>query len=214
MKKTIIIISAMILTILFTSCASKEKPPRVRDESFIADIGPFEVGELHLYTAYGITRPKISDFSIIFYPRSNNLSFRTKIGIDIVEFSFSYLERKQFFDAKNKYLELYNSGNIPNEKPKKKNALSTGNTYIGWGTLGASHQAYAPYYTNIEYILENKPYFRILFEQSKELDDSGNSSPRVSIYISPAQWEQIYELCNQASLEAHADEILAQAEAF
>ncbi|MBO4639034.1 MAG: hypothetical protein J5710_04695 [Treponema sp.] len=214
MKKSIIIISAIILTTLFTSCASKEKPPRERDETFVADIGQFEIGTIHLYASYGMTQPRICDFNAVFYPRNNYIYFTTKIGIDKIELCFSYPERKNLSQAKDKYLELYTEGQIPNEKPKKKNALSTGNAYINWGTLGPSHQAYASYYTNIEYILDNKPYFRILFEQTKELDDSGNSSPRINIYISPAQWEQICEMCDQATLEAQVDEILEEAEAF
>ena len=215
MKKSILLISAILLLITtITSCASKEKPPRERDETFVADIGPYSIGEFHIYTAYGISKPKISDFTATFYPRSNYIYFQTKIGIDKVEFCLSYPERKSLSEAKDKYLELYKDKKIKNEKPTKKNALSKGNIYINWGTLGPSHSAYAPYYTNIEYILENKPYFRILCEQAKELDDSGNSSPRVKIYISPKQWEEICEMCDQAKLEARADEIIAQANEF
>lgn len=200
--------------IILTSCASKEKPPRERDETFVADISEFEIGTLHLYAAFGVNKPKICDFDVIFYPRSNYINFRSKIGIDIVEFCFSYPERQNFSEARDKYLEMYNSGNLPTEKPNKKNALSNGNIYIGWGAFGPTNQAYAPYYTNVNYILDNKPYFRILFEQSKDLENSGNSSPRISVYISPAQWEQITQICDQAVLEAQADEILAQADAF
>lgn len=215
MKKSILLISAILLLITtITSCASKEKPPRERDENFVADIGPYSIGEFHIYTAYGISKPKISDFKATFYPRSNYIYFQTKIGIDKVEFCLSYNERQSLVQAKDQYLELYKTKKIKNEKPTKKNAFSKGNVYINWGTLGPSHSAYAPYYTNIEYILDNKPYFRILCEQAKELDDSGNSSPRVKIYISPKQWEEICEMCEQTKLEARADEIIAQANEF
>ena len=215
MKKSILLISTILLLLtIFISCASKEKPPRERSESFVADIGPYSIGEFHIYTAFGMSKPKISDFKATFYPRSNYIYFDTKIGIDKVQFCISYPERKNLAEAKEKYIELYKNKQIKNEKPTKKNAISKGNVYINWGTLGPSHSAYAPYYTNIEYILENKPYFRILCEQSKELDDSGNSSPRVKIYISPAQWEEICEMCEQAKLEARADEIIAQANEF
>ncbi len=208
------ILFLLTLTFTFTSCASKEKPPRVRDETFVGDVGPFEIGDIHLYASFGRSRPKICGFYAIFYPRTNEILVKTKIGVDVIQFSFTYNERQEFVAAKDKYIQLYTDGQINKEKPTKKNALSSGSTYINWGMTGPAHQAYAPYYTNIEYILENKPYFRILFEQAKELDDSGDSSPRINIYISPAQWEQICQICDQATLEARVDEILAEADAF
>lgn len=214
MKKQFLII-ILITSIFLISCASKEPaPPRERDETYIADINPFKVGEFHLYASFGLGKPKISDFTATFYPQTNYIYINSKIGIDKVEFCFSYSERVKLSQAKDKYLELYETNQLPTGKPKKKNAISSGNVYLNWGALGPAHQSYVSYYTNVEYILEGKPYFRILFEQAKENDGSGNSSPRVNVYISPAQWEQILEACNQDRLVQMTDEILAQAEAF
>ena len=68
--------------------------------------------------------------------------------------------------------------------------------------------------TNVEYILEGKPYFRIQLQQAKEDDGSGNSSPRVMVYISPSQWEKIIEACNQERLGELTDAILEEADEF
>ena len=215
MKKSIIIISAIILTTFFTGCASKEKPPRVRDETFIADISPFEAGTFHLYASFGLTKPKICDFTATFYPRSNMIYVKGRVGMDIVQIGFSMSERNSLAAAKDQYIELYTSGGIKNEKPTKKNAISTGIVPFNWGALGAGYQADVKYYTNVEYILENKPYFRIQFEATKGKGaDENFSSPRTNIYISPAQWEQIVEACSQERLVAMTDEILAEAQAF
>lgn len=214
MKKTFIITSIILLITFLSSCASKEKPVREPDETFIADINSFEIGTFHLYTSYGMGKPKICDYTATFYPRSNYIYFLTKVGIDKVQLCFSYNERKSMEAAKNKYLELYESGQIKREKPNKKNSLSNGNIYINWGAIGPAHQSYAPYYTNIEFILENKPYFRIMCEQSPELDDSGNSSPRIFIYISPAQWEQICQICDQERLVQMANDVVSEANEF
>ena len=215
MKKSIIIILAIILTTFFTSCASKEKPPRVRDETFIADISPFEAGTFHLYASFGLMKPKICDFTATFYPRSNMIYVKGRVGVDIIQAGFSMNERYSLSAAKDQYIESYTNGSITKEKPTKKNAFSTGQVPFNWGALGAGYQADVNYYTNVEYILENKPYFRIQFEATKgKGTDENYSSPRTNIYISPAQWEMIVEACNQEHLVAMTDEILAQAEAF
>ena len=81
--------------------------------------------------------------------------------------------------------------------------------------MGAGYQAEVKYYTNVEYILDNKPYFRIQFEATKgQGADEQYSSPRTNIYISPAQWETIVEACNQERLVEMTDEILEEAQAF
>ncbi len=205
----------LTLIITLTGCASKNKPPRVRDETFIADLAAFEVGTFHLYAAFGINRPKIYDFSAIFYPRSNMLYFRGRIGVDIVQAGFSLSERSSLVSAKEKYVQDYENGSIKNEKPTKKNAYSKGNVPFNWGTLGAGYLAYVDYYSNVEYIIENKPYFRIQFQSTKgEEPDENISSPRINVYISPSQWESIIETCNQERLIEMTDEILEEANAF
>ena len=201
---------------LFTACASKEpKPPRERDETFIADISPFEVGTFHLYASFGYTKPKICDFSVIFYPRSNTVYIKGRVGMDIIQVGFSQSERSSLAAAKDKYIEAYTSGTITNEKPTKKNAISTGKVPFYWGALGSGYQAEVTYLTNVEYILDNKPYFRIQFQATKGIGpDEQYSSPKTNIYISPSQWETIVEACNQERLVEMTDEILAEAQAF
>ena len=215
--KTKFLFSILLLTILitFTSCASKEPaPPRERDETFIADIDSFKVDDFHLYAAFGINKPKIQDFTVYFSPRTNNIYFKGRVGIDFVQAVFSYNERIKILEAKEKYIIDYTEKSFPKEKPNKKNAYCIGNTTVSWGSIGLGHEVDTIYMTNVQSILDNKPYFRILFEQAKEEIDDGVSSPRFSIYISPAQWENIIEACNQQALEARCDEILAEADAF
>ena len=215
--KTKLLLPLILLTLItsLTSCASKEKPPRVRDETFIADIPPFEVGTFHLYAAFGLTKPKIYDFTAYFYPRSNMLYFTGRIGLDALNVGFSFTERSNLVAAKDKYIEAYETSSLRNEKPTKKNAFSKGSVSFNWGTLSPGYLAYANYYSNVEFILDNKPYFRLLFESTKgEKPDDNISSPRINVYISPAQWEQIIETCNQDRMVQMTDEILAQAEAF
>ena len=215
MKKTILTILALsLLVISLSSCASKDKPPRERDETYIADIDMFTVETFYLYGSFGKGKPKVHDFTFIFSPRTNYIYVRGRIGIDQIEAGFSYNERQKILEAKDKYLLEYETKNLTTQKPSKKNAYSLGDVPVRWGVAGLTHSADTTYMTNVEYILEGKPYFRIQLQQAKEDDGSGNSSPRVMVYISPSQWEKIIEACNQERLVELTDEILAEADEF
>ena len=214
MKKKLITTITLCIIILFSSCASKQKVIRERSESFIADINSFEVATFHLYTTLGMGKPKISDFYVRFAPRTNYLYAKARIVIDVIEIGFSYHERLNIKDAKEKYILAYESGNIPNTKPTKKNAISKGNTSVAWGSLGLTHEVDTTYITNIQYLEADKPYFRFRFVQEEEVSGENVHSPALCLYISPSQWEQIMEACNQEHLVEMTDEILAQAEAF
>ena len=214
-NKALKIVTYTLIAMLFVACASKEKTPRERDEFFVADISPIEIGTYHLYASFGLSKPKICDFNISFYPRTNVVYIKGRVGMDIIMVGFNYKERQSIGQAKDKYIEAYKNHTLKNEKPSKKNSFSTGTLPFGWGALSPSYHATVNYLTNAEYILENKPYFRIRFESTRGLgDDSKVSSPRTSIYISPAQWEQITKDCSQENLESLADEVLNQANNF
>ena len=197
--KTKLALSIFILTLFVTlsSCASKEPaPPRERDESFIADINPFSLETIHLYTQRKIGNPKPGDLALSFDPRTNYIYVSTKIGLDFVKIGLSYQERKSLYQAYNKYIEALNANAIPNEKPNKKNAYTTGYSVMYWGVAGYSYEANAPYMTNAYYMEPNKPYFRLTYSAGSDKNDSQIYSPSFNIYISPAQWEHIIELCN------------------
>ena len=214
MKKAILTILALLLIISLSSCASKEKPPRERDETYIADINMFTVETFNLYSAFGMGQPKVQDFTFIFEPRTNYLYARGRIGIDQVEVAFSYKERQKILAAKDMYILEYETGNLTKKKPSKKNAYNTGSVPLRWGVAGLAHSTVTTYMTNVQYILKDKPYFRILFSPAKEDDGSENSSPKIMVYISPAQWEKIIEACNQERLVELTDAIIEEADEF
>ena len=148
MKKLSTLLVFIFCIILLSGCASKEKVLRERDETFIADIDSFEVATLHLYTTIGsLGKPRISDFYFRFAPRTNYLFAKARVGIDLIEIGFSYPERLKVNQAKEEYIEAYESGNIPNVKPTKKNAISKGDVSVSWGSLGLTHEVLTTYIT-------------------------------------------------------------------
>lgn len=200
--------------IAFTSCASKEKTPRERDETYIANINPFDVETYHLYTTVNIGKPKVSDFYVTFSPRTNYLFIKARMGIDVVRVGFSYQDRMMINEAAKQYLEAYENGTIQDVKPTKKNAYSKGTVLFEWGATGPAHEVVTTYRTNAQYLEPNKPYFLISIDSKEEEGQEHISSPRIGIYISPSQWENIIEKCSQENLEAMTDEIIAEADAF
>ena len=215
MKKNIFFVSIIfVLVFLFSGCASKDAEPRERTETFIADVNPFTVTTLHLYAKINMGKPKISDFTVTFAPRTNTLFIKGRVGVDVIRIGFDYEERKSLSMARMKYIMAYKNSNIPNEKPSKKNAYSNGSVFLEWGGLGTSHDVTTTYMTNAEYLEKGKPYFRLFFNSTGEEASEHVYSPRLRIYISPSQWESIMELCGQEHLEEMTDAILAEANAF
>lgn len=213
-KNYLTLITISVFLILLTGCASKPKTPKVRSETFIADVNPFAVENFHLYTTKSINKPTISDFTLYFAPKTNYVLLNSKIGVNFVRIDFSYEERLALNEARNKYLQALESGTIPDEKPKKKNAYSTGKIQVSWGVAGLTHFVNTSYITNAYYLEPDKPYFRISIEPAEEEGNEHVYSPSFCIYISPSQWESIIEACNQDHLVALTDEIVNQANAF
>ena len=217
MKKSFIFITSLLfLSIFLCGCASKQKqlkPVQERSETFIADINAFFLGNLHLYTKESINQPKISDFDVYFSPRTNSVFLNLKLGINVIQLEYSYAERKNVYEAAQRYLYNYENGLIVDEKATSKNAYYKGEVPVSWGVFGLTHSVTTKYRIHTEYLWIDRPYFRLRYEATKDTKED-SSSPAFSIYISPSQWETIYEMCNQAALEAKVDEILVDAEAW
>ena len=204
----------IVIVLLFSCCATKKILPKERNESFIADINAFDIDTFHLYaSSSNIGKIKISDFDVSFAPRSNYLIVTGRVGVNAVRIAFSYEERKSLLEAKKVYIDAYEQNIIPDEKPTKKNKYSQGTVSVEWGVAGFAHDVETTYITNAQYLEKDKPYFRILFNQSESEADKVYS-PKISIYISPSQWEKIIEACNQEHLVDLTDKILEEANAF
>ena len=214
MKKALyILISVLLSATIFTSCASKHLVQKERSDTFIADMDSFYINDIHLYSSLAMNNPKICDYELDFYPRSNSISIQGRVSVDSVYIVFPYAERVKLYNAAQEYLSAYENNEIKNEKPTKKNAFFTSEASLMWGVLGLSHSLKVKYSANTEYLEPNKPYFRLKFEATDDYTDN-STSPAINIYISPSQWQTIFELCDQETLEAKCDEIIAQAETF
>ncbi len=213
-KKNSIILFILISIFLLGSCASKKIIVRERSESFIADINPFEIDTFHLYaSSSNVGKVKVSDLYFTFDPRSNYIYVSGRIGVNAVRFGFSYEERKSLLEARNAYIRAYEASAIKDVKPSKKNAFSTGTVSVEWGAAGLAHGVETGYFTSTQYLEKDKPYFLIQFIQTEE-EISEVYSPKIFVYISPAQWEKIIEACDQQVLVEMSDRIMEEAQEF
>ena len=215
-KNTSYIICTLILLCFFVSCKSKEiteKPEIERTQEFIADINPIFLDTVNLYTKNSVNNPYIAEYNLYFSPRTNSVFINVTIGITSIRIVFSYSERNALYESVKKYLYNYENNLIIQEKPTSKNAYYKGTASIDWGVLALNYSTDTKYQTNVEYLWIDKPYYRLRFEATDDKDKDA-SSPAFSVYISPTQWQTLFDLCNQQALEARCDEILAEADAF
>lgn len=217
MKRIFFVLTLFSALFIFSACATtQEKPVRVRDETYIADINPFIIDTFHYYASRKMGKPKICDFTFSFAPRTNILYVTTRIGINYIRVGFTYKERMALLEIHDKYIEELNAGLIKNEKPTKKNAYSKSAASVEWGTMGITYETIATYMTNTYFLEQGKPYFRFYFvsTECQNEEDKGTSSPPFYVYLSPAQWEKIIQVCQQDLLVSRTDEILAEANEF
>ena len=212
--QTVIIIFSALSILNTISCVTKQKTIKERSDSYIADLNDFNIETFHLYAASSnIGKPKITDFYVSFAPRTNYILITGRIGINIVRIGFSYEERKSLLEARNAYIAAFEASLIKDIKPTKKNAFTNGMASVEWGATGLGYGVETSYFTNTQFLEANKPYFLIQFGQTED-EISKVYSPKLFVYISPAQWEKIIEACSQDHLVAMCDQILAEAEAF
>ena len=215
--KFLLIILLLTVTISLTSCASKkelkEKPVIEKSENFIADLDSFFIGNLNLYTKRSINNPVITQFDVYFYPRSNSIALFCKLGIDVIQIVFSYADRENIYETAQLYLSNYENNLIKEEKPTSKNAYLKGSLPIAWGVFGYTYSETTKYQINTEYLWIEKPYYRLKLDATSTKDESATFAG-FSIYVSPSQWQSIFEMCDQATLEAKCDEKSVQADTF
>ena len=212
-----IVLISFIAFLFLTSCASsKTKEPRQMDDTFLADLEDFDLGEISIQTSLNKNQPKVTQVSIQCTPRSNTIKFYFKLGMDTMGINFTYNERMALNQVFDEYITQINEGRLENRKPTKKNAYSIGNFTVAWGVLGLTHYVDTTYYTNYKFVEERKPYFIIQAESSVERTESGQNynSPTFTIYLSPAQIQKLREICSQQKLVDYVNSVYTDAYDF
>lgn len=208
MTKKILLIILTALLLILTGCESTPKPPKVRGDDWIADLGPFNMDYIRCQEGGSFGKISPVDLVMYLYPRSNTLEIRWKSGMNYICWDLSKKDRDAITECAQKYLAAYNEKNLPEQKPSKKTAWWSGILPIAWGVGGFTYTTKANSYITYNYAEEGKPYFMIHSDPTRAPDEENVSSPKVSIYMSPAQVEKLIELISQENLNAEVDAIL------
>lgn len=213
MKKSVFFLAVCCL--LLTSCKStKIKPPRERDEFYLADLEDFELDKVSCLSAFGKSDAKATELYFYASPRTNNIYFYFKLGIDQVRVSFTYAERCAIYESFNRYLEIIQNSKLDNRNPTKKNSFNIGKTDLGWGMGGISRIVNTEYSTNYQFLEKNKPYFKVQFYSAQVETEKNIGSPYFAIYMSPAQIRKVMEICDQDKIISEIDRVLNEAYIF
>lgn len=207
----------LICILLLASCNSTGRlaERKTPGENYLADIDEFSLGNINCFAGFGISKAKVTDIYFYCDPRTNEIAARFQLGIDVVGIRFTYAERQKLAQSFETYLEAVQNPKLENRKPTKKNAFYNSTVFVAWGVAGFTHSVdAAPYWTNYEFIEENKPYFKLQLQSAPEKGKEDINSPAASIYLTPAQIRKIMEICDQNLIQQEVDRVLAEAYTF
>ena len=69
----------------------------------------------------------------------------------------------------------------------------------------------ATYFTNYEYLEENKPYFKLKVNATPYPEEENVSSPNLELFFSPSQLETLINVVNYEVIYAKVEELKSEA---
>lgn len=177
------------------SCVSTPKEIRESNPNFLGDFEPFYLGEVLCLSGSTLGNIKPLEVHLYFAPRTNDIQARFRSGMNNICLTWTPEERERLNSSIEKYIALYSGDKkMENRKPTKKNAFEVGKIEILWGLSGYTRDTLANYFTNYQYLEENKPYFKINVSATPYAEEEHVSSPSVELFFSPSQLETLIEL--------------------
>ena len=190
-KLSKIIFISLLGIITFTSC-STTKNSRENDPNYLGNFDPFYIGNVMCLTSTTFNNTKPATIDLYFAPRTNTIQSQFKDGMNNVCLMWTPEQCELLMKSIEEYIIAYNGDTkLENRKPKAKNAFETGKIEIYWGLGGYTRNTLANYYTNYEYLEENKPFFKINVSATPYPEEEHVSSPTVELYFSPSQLENL-----------------------
>lgn len=213
-KITIAIISLILLFSSIVSCSTtKTKVAREPDENYLGDFDHFQLENgMSVVTSFGNIKPK--EIELWCVPRTNIIEAHFRDNVNKIALMWSYDARKTLIEAITMYMTKYEEGSLQNIKTTNKNAFNSGKISIAWGVAGLTRNANTIFYTNYEYLEENKPYFRITLKSASSNDDSSVYSPNVNLYFSPTQLQNLSETVSNEVIGEYIKELENNAYSF
>lgn len=225
MKKYLI--TLLIFTFLFISCASKSENysseytysednydyteeseiliPETT-ENFLGDFSPIQIDELmFLQKTRKTLKPKQINM-VYLVPKTNSIEIKFREELNSIIISLNKIEREKILDVCKLFIEQYEAKTLPHHKVNSKTAYLNSKTPMWFGVLTATTEcSKADYYMNCEFI-EKRPYLLLKFIPTR-CDDGTNFSPKFSLYMSPTQVKTFINQMDQNTLNAYVQEL-------
>ena len=194
------------------SCTTVQKAEKEVDPYFLGDFNSFYIGDVMCLNKSTFGNSKPVELNLYFSPRTSAIEARFILGMNKICIEWSPEECKALFSSIEKYSVLMNSEvKLEDRKPTKKNAFNNGKVYIYWGMSGYTRDTLATYFTNYEYLEENKPYFKIKVNATPYTKEENVSSPNVDLFFSPSQLETLLSVVDYEAIYAKVEELKAEA---
>lgn len=194
------------------SCVSTPKEIRESNPNFLGDFEPFYLGEVLCLSGSTLGNIKPLEVHLYFAPRTNDIQARFRSGMNNICLTWTPEERERLNSSIEKYIALYSGDKkMENRKPTKKNAFEVGKIEILWGLSGYTRDTLANYFTNYQYLEENKPYFLLRVKATPTTDEEYVSSPTVNLYFTPSQLEALIAAVDTDIIMEKLNEIEAKA---
>ncbi len=214
--KTIMILVVSIF--ILTAC---ETTPKVveEDPNFIGNFDPIQLENLIcVRESLGGIVP--TEIRLYFIPRTNNVEMYLRDGMTTYVLILGEEERQQLFDGVYMYADSYaaysdgDDASLVNRDATRKNSFNTGTMSVSWGVVSTSRNNTTVFYTNYKFLEEDRPYFELLVDKTKDKENASVYSPVLRLYFSPTHLEKMLDLLGQENLEQMIAELEAEAFAF
>ena len=104
------------------------------------------------------------------------------------------------------FLQQYEEKTLPHTKINKKNAYFSSTCSLWYGVLTPSNGCERNIYYMITEFINKKPYLLIRFAPTQTTTGQNQSTPKISLYMSPSQIRDFIEVMDQESLERTIEE--------
>lgn len=220
MKKITAVFTAAVLTFMFISCASNDTSDYdynydytedeygyindtepVSSDDFLANIDPVELQSIFFLYKSGkkVTPKEIKKVYLV--PRTNAVELHFHTGANQIGIVLRKAERDKILDACRLFLQQYEEKTLPHTKVNKKNAYFSSTCSLWYGVLTPSNGCEKNIYYMICEFINKKPYLLLRFAPTQTTTGERQSTPKISLYMSPSQIRDFLEIMDQENLE-------------
>lgn len=175
-------------------------------ENFLANLDPVELQPLYFLKKSGKKVSPKEIKRVYLVPRTNAIEMHFHDSVNQVAIVLRKAERDKILDTCRLFLQQYDDKTLPHVKVKKKNAYFESTCSVWYGPLTPSNGCEKNIYYMITEFIDKRPYLLLRFAPTQTTTGINQSTPKISLYMSPSQIRDFLEVMDQENLEAQIKE--------